>query len=99
VAPGVDLERLARRCRTLGVEVVVDGEIYRTRTVSPGKGSGPRRLDSSSNVGGRNSSSRPPAMGRTPAVTPSPSRSGGYRSPSSARQPENVTPTKRRTGE
>ena len=35
INPGVDIERLARRCRSLGVEVVVDGEVYRTRTVAP----------------------------------------------------------------
>jgi hypothetical protein len=47
VQPGVEVERLARRCRSLGVELVVAGEVYRTRSVSPSKGSGPRRLDSS----------------------------------------------------
>jgi hypothetical protein len=49
IANGVDLERLARRCRSLGVEVVVEGEIYRTRTTSPPSRSvsGARRLDSS----------------------------------------------------
>ena len=95
VTPGVDLERLARRCRTLGVEVVVDGEVYRTRTVSPGKGSGARRLESSGsiNMNRVSQSSRPPAMSRTPAPgTPASSR--GYRSPSSARDTG-----KRRTGE
>lgn len=35
IAPGVDVDRLARRCRTLGVEVVVDGEVYRTRSLTP----------------------------------------------------------------
>jgi hypothetical protein len=47
VQPGVEVERLARRCRSLGVELVVGGEVYRTRSISPSKGSGPRRLDSS----------------------------------------------------
>jgi hypothetical protein len=47
VQPGVEVERLARRCRSLGVELVIGGEVYRTRSVSPSKGSGPRRLDSS----------------------------------------------------
>jgi hypothetical protein len=32
VQPGVDLERLARRCRTVGVEVVVEGQVVRTRS-------------------------------------------------------------------
>jgi hypothetical protein len=35
VAPGVDLERLARRCRTIGVELVSDGQVVRARTVPP----------------------------------------------------------------
>lgn len=34
LVPGVELERLARRCRALGVEVLVDGEVYRTRGAS-----------------------------------------------------------------
>jgi hypothetical protein len=32
----VDLEKLARRCRTVGVEVVVDGIVVRARTTPPG---------------------------------------------------------------
>jgi hypothetical protein len=39
IASGVDLERLARRCRALGVEVLVEGEVYRSRSTAP-----PRRL-------------------------------------------------------
>jgi hypothetical protein len=39
IAAGVDLDRLGRRCRALGVEVLVDGEVYRTRSTAP-----PRRL-------------------------------------------------------
>jgi hypothetical protein len=103
ISPGIDLERLARRCRTLGVEVVVDGEIYRTRTVSPGKGSGARRLESSGNVSIRTSSSssgsssRPPPMSRTPSPGTNPVSTRGYRSPSSARNP--AESGKRRTGE
>ena len=51
IAGGVDLERLARRCRSLGVEVIVEGEVYRTRSMAPpGRGSGARRLDSSGNI-------------------------------------------------
>lgn len=48
LAPGVDMERLARRCRGLGVEVMVEGEVYRTRTTAPTttRGSGARRLSS-----------------------------------------------------
>ncbi|HEX9618715.1 MAG TPA: hypothetical protein VF989_01190 [Polyangiaceae bacterium] len=49
VAPGVDLDRLARRCRSLGVELIVDGEVYRARSMAPsGRGSGAWRMDSSS---------------------------------------------------
>lgn len=97
VAPGVDLERLARRCRTLGVEVVVDGEVYRTRTISPGKGSGARRLESSSAMSATRNS-RPPPSSRTAQLGQSVTgRSGGYRSPSSASR-EQVDP-KRGAGE
>ncbi len=35
VAPGVDLERLARRCRTVGVEIVLEGQVIRARTLPP----------------------------------------------------------------
>ncbi len=45
VAPGIDMERLARRCRGLGIEVIVEGEVYKTRSMAPaGRGSGARRL-------------------------------------------------------
>jgi hypothetical protein len=68
LVPGIDLERLARRCRSLGVEVVVDGEVYRTRSIPPGRGSGARRLDSSTTTPALRSS-RPPPRGMTPAPT------------------------------
>jgi hypothetical protein len=82
LAVGVDLERVARRCRALGVEVLVDGEVYRTRSIQPGRGSGARRLDSSgqmaavrapSNAGlpAARASSRPPS-GRQPASRSTP---------------------------
>jgi len=35
VQPGVDLDRLARRCRTVGIEVVSDGQVMRARTLPP----------------------------------------------------------------
>jgi hypothetical protein len=35
VAAGIDLERLARRCRTIGVEILADGQVVRARTVPP----------------------------------------------------------------
>jgi hypothetical protein len=81
LAPGVDLERLARRCRSLGIEVVVEGEVYRTRSIPPTRGSGARRLETANNAAtGR--SSRPPPRGTTPApgsigrVTPGASSGG-----------------------
>ncbi len=33
--PGLVLDRVTQRCRTLGVEVLVDGEAYRARSTSP----------------------------------------------------------------
>jgi hypothetical protein len=41
VTPGVDLDRLARRCRTVGVEVLVEGQVVRARTMPPGVSSAP----------------------------------------------------------
>jgi hypothetical protein len=35
VAPGVDLDRLSRRCRTVGVEILSDGQVVRARTLPP----------------------------------------------------------------
>ncbi len=35
VAAGVDIERLSRRCRTVGVEILVEGQVVRTRTMPP----------------------------------------------------------------
>ena len=35
VAVGIDLDRLSRRCRTIGVEILADGEIVRARTIAP----------------------------------------------------------------
>jgi hypothetical protein len=35
VAPGVDVERLSRRCRTVGVELVSEGQVIRARTLPP----------------------------------------------------------------
>jgi hypothetical protein len=51
IAPGVDIDRVARRCRSLGVEVIVEGDVYRTRTVAPSaRGSGARKLDSTGSM-------------------------------------------------
>jgi hypothetical protein len=80
IAPGADLDRLGRRCRSLGVELVVEGEVYRTRSLPPGRGSGARRLDSSGTLPALRSS-RPPPAGRTPGpaarLTPSPLKRSG----------------------
>jgi hypothetical protein len=35
LAPGVDVDRAARRCRALGVEVLVEGAVYRSRSTAP----------------------------------------------------------------
>ena len=35
VSAQVDLDRLTRRCRTVGVEILVEGEVIRARTMSP----------------------------------------------------------------
>jgi hypothetical protein len=99
LVPGIDLERLARRCRSLGVEVVVEGEVYRTRSIPPGRGSGARRLDSSTTTPALRSS-RPPPRGVTP---PPPSvgraapsvgtgtRGGGTRGPAARAPTPNPT--------
>lgn len=71
VAAGVDLDRLARRCRSLGVELLVQGEVYRTRSLAPGRGSGPRRLDSTGALPALRAS-RGPSSTRTPTVRPTP---------------------------
>jgi hypothetical protein len=80
VQPGVEVERLARRCRSLGVELVVAGEVYRTRSISPNnKGSGPRRLDSSGTLPSLRSA-RSPSSARTPRSSSS-SRMAAVRPP------------------
>jgi len=60
IAPGVDMDRLARRCRALGIELVMDGEVYRTRNLTPSpRQTGSRRADTSI----------PPASGTSPRQT------------------------------
>lgn len=81
VQPGVDLERLARRCRALGVELMVGGEPYRARSTPPGKGSGARRLDSSATLPSLRAV-RVPSSTRQGAV-----RAPGTRHPSTERLP------------
>lgn len=106
LAPGIDLERLARRCRSLGVEVVVEGEVYRTRSIPPGRGSGARRLESNNNMPALRSS-RPPPRGLTPApgsvgrVAPTSgngnSRSSGTRGPAMRSPTPNPSSSGRQT--
>ena len=50
VAPGIDLERLARRCRTIGVEIVSEGQVVRARTIPPPATVPPPRSTSSPKV-------------------------------------------------
>jgi len=92
LAVGVDLERVARRCRALGVEVLVDGEVYRTRSIPPGRGSGARRLDSA----GTMAAVRAPATGTLPAARAS-SRPPSARQPAS-RSGSTPPPAKRGNG-
>jgi hypothetical protein len=72
VTPGVDLDKLARRCRALGVELLVGGTPYRTRsTLPPGRASGPHRLDSSQTLSAvRVSDSKPPSRRRSSSLIP-----------------------------
>jgi hypothetical protein len=53
VQPMVDIDRLARRCRTLGVEVAIDGQVMRVRSTLPPPSSTPPSST------GRRPSSRP----------------------------------------
>jgi hypothetical protein len=99
LAIGVDLERVARRCRALGVEVLVDGDVYRTRSIPPGR-SGARRMDSSGSM----AAVRAPSAGTMPAVRVS--ASSRPPSASSVRQPAarssgggSTPPAKRGIGE
>jgi hypothetical protein len=51
VTAGVDIDRLARRCRTIGVEILAEGLVVRARTLPPGyKTMPPPRLTPSRGV-------------------------------------------------
>lgn len=50
VSAQVDLDRLVRRCRTVGVEVVVEGQVVKARTIAPTAVSGERRRSSSTRM-------------------------------------------------
>jgi hypothetical protein len=41
VAAGVDLDRLSRRCRALGIEVLYEGQVVRARSIPPGASTPP----------------------------------------------------------
>jgi hypothetical protein len=56
VHPTVDLERLARRCRALGIEIASDGQVVRSRSTIPP----PSPTPPSSTASGRRPSTRPP---------------------------------------
>lgn len=64
VAPGVDLDKLARRCRALGVEIVVQGGVYYTRTVAP-PSRGRRTSDMPASTRGEAPASRRPRSRRS----------------------------------
>lgn len=50
VGAQVDMDRLARRCRSVGVEVVVEGQVVRARQGGPPAASGERRRTSSARM-------------------------------------------------
>jgi hypothetical protein len=80
VQAGVDLERLARRCRSLGVELLVGGEVFRTRSIPPGKGSGARRLESNQTLPAVRAV-RAPSSSRSPSTRPPSARAPSSRPP------------------
>lgn len=64
VAAGVDLDKLARRCRALGVEIVVEGGVYYTRTVAP-PSRGRRTSDAPTSVRSETPAARRPRSRRS----------------------------------
>ena len=101
VAPGVDMDRLARRCRGLGIEVVVDGEVYKTRSMVPAsRGSGARRLGSElggakSSGGTRRSTGSMKAVRKTSRSSSSLKAVAPHDPPITTRSPSSIPPTKR----
>jgi hypothetical protein len=99
IAAGVDIDRLARRCRALGVEVLVEGEVFKTRSVAPGSRSS-GRSPSSGGMAAVGSSAR----GRPASARPATSRSsstvavGQSGPPSSTRPGRSTAPPSRRGG-
>jgi hypothetical protein len=72
VVAGVDLDKLARRCRSLGVELLVGGQPYRTRSTLPSsRTTGQSRHDSSQAISAvRVSDSKPPSRRRSTSSMP-----------------------------
>jgi hypothetical protein len=95
LAVGVDLERVARRCRALGVEVLVDGDVYRTRSVQPGRGSGARRVDSSGSMAAVRTASAG-TMAAVRASSRPPSNSSPVRQPAARSSAGGSTPPAKR---
>ncbi len=50
VSAAVDLDRLVRRCRTVGIEIVTDGQVLRARSLPPPSTSGAHRKSSSTRM-------------------------------------------------
>ena len=73
-APHAVLLSMVRRCRALGVEVLVDGDVYRTRSTAPPRrasvtpppesGTAAARHSSAPRTGARRASVVPPAVKR-----------------------------------
>jgi hypothetical protein len=65
VSPGIDVERLSRRCRTIGVEILSDGQVVRARSVPPPKMTPPRGIPRET---GEDAPSAAPSSKRGPGV-------------------------------
>jgi hypothetical protein len=52
VVAGIDVDRLSRRCRTIGVEIVSEGQVVRARTVPPPRMTPPRGIAKSEGIDG-----------------------------------------------
>jgi hypothetical protein len=100
IASGVDIDRLARRCRALGVEVLVEGEVFKTRSVAPGSRSGGGRSPSSGAMAAVGGTSRARPASARPANTRSSGSVAVGQSgpPSSSRPGRSTTPPTRRGG-
>jgi hypothetical protein len=52
VIAGIDVDRLSRRCRTIGVEIVAEGHVVRARSAPPPRLTPPRGIAKSEGVDG-----------------------------------------------